>query len=152
MNRLAFPTSSEAELVDLLRDNGRHLLSLVATDDGEIVGHILFSPVHVDTERARVVGAGLAPMAVLPGRQRGGVGSRLVREGLSTLGERGERFVIVLGHAEYYPRFGFQRASLHGVRCPWEGVPDKAFMVRVLDDELHGRLAGIAWYGPEFAL
>jgi putative acetyltransferase len=80
----------------------------VAEDDGAIVGHILFTPVVVEGRPA--LGMGLAPLAVLPGRQRQGIGSQLVRRGLDSLRERGCPFVVVVGHPEYYPRFGFEPA------------------------------------------
>src|SRR4029077_3501901 len=108
------------------------LLSLVAEDDA-VVGHILFTSVVVESEGRRVLGMGLAPMAVLPGRQRQGIGSQLVRRGLDILRERGCPFVVVVGHPEYYPRFGLRPPSTHGPGSQWEGVPDAAFMVLVLD-------------------
>ena len=100
-------------------------LSLVAEDDA-VVGHILFTPVVVESTGRRVVGMGLAPMAVLPDRQRQGIGSQLVRRGLDILRERGCPFVVAVGHSEYYPRFGFEPASMHGLASQWEGVPDAA--------------------------
>jgi putative acetyltransferase len=95
----------------------------VAVDGGRIVGHILFSPITVETNHQGIKGMGLAPMAVLPERQRQGIGSALVREGLSLLSAQQCPFVIVVGHPEYYPRFGFVPASQYGLICPWEGVP-----------------------------
>ena len=93
---------------------------------------------------------GLAPMAVLPGHQRKGIGSELVRAGLAELRERDCPFVIVLGHPEYYPRFGFEPASGHGVKCEWE-VPDEAFMILVLDEARLPEAGGTARYRPEFS-
>ena len=110
VNTEAFGQPQEAQLVDALRNNCSDLLSLVAVDGQDIVGHILFSPALLGD----VEGMGLAPMAVIPARQRDGVGSELVRAGLAKLEERGCLFVIVLGHADYYPRFGFERASARG--------------------------------------
>ena len=97
-----------------------------------------------------MVGMGLAPMAVLPYRQRQGIGSRLVRHGLDILRTRRCPFVVVVGHPDYYPRFGFERASTRGVRCQWEGVPDEAFMIAVLDPAIALPRPGMARYRDEF--
>ncbi len=142
----AFGQPQEAQLVDTLRKNCSELLSLVAVDGDDIVGHILFSPAVL----ADVHGMGLAPMAVTPAQQRDGIGSRLIRAGLAILEERGCPFVIVLGHADYYPRFGFEPASARGVRCEWE-VPDDVFMLLVLDETTMNGVSGLARYRPEFA-
>jgi putative acetyltransferase len=89
-------------------------------------------------------------MAVVPERQRQGIGSQLVRRGLDILRERGCPFIVVVGHPEYYPRFGFESASRHGLVSPWEGVPDAAFMVLVLDVHAMAGVAGVAKYREEF--
>jgi len=93
---------------------------------------------------------GLAPMAVLPERQRNGVGSALVRRGLELLRYDACPFVVVLGHPDYYPRFGFDRASRFGLRSQWDGVPDEAFMVKVFDPDVLPAGGGIARYRDEF--
>jgi putative acetyltransferase len=149
VNELAFGQPAEADLVDRLRRACTETLSLVAEDDA-VVGHILFTPVVVESAGRRVLGTGLAPMAVLPDRQRRGIGSQLVRRGLDILRERGCPFVVVVGHPEYYPRFGFEPASTHGLACQWEGVPDPAFMVLVLDPDAMAGVAGVAKYPEEF--
>ena len=89
-------------------------------------------------------------MAVLPERQRQGIGSELVETGLAELRERDCPFVIVLGHPEYYPRFGFEPASRHGIKCEWE-VPDEAFMILVLDEVRMPEAGGRARYRAEFS-
>ena len=114
------------------------------------MGHILFTPVRIESAERRVVGMGLAPMAVLPDRQRQGIGSKLVRQGLDILRERGCPFVVVVGHPEYYPRFGFEPASAHGLGSQWEGVPDEAFMVLVFDADAMTGVSGVAKYREEF--
>ncbi len=150
VNELAFGRQEEAAVVDRLREADMPYVSLVAEDGGVIVGHILFTPATVEHEERRVVGMGLAPLAVVPERQRQGIGSLLVRRGLDLLRADGCPFAIVLGHPEYYPRLGFERASAHGLACQWKDVPDEAFMVLVFDqDALHG-VAGVARYRDEF--
>jgi putative acetyltransferase len=150
VNEQAFGKSHEADILDKLRRNCDDLLSLVAVVHKQLVGHILFSPATVESEDRTVEGMGLAPMAVLPTYQRQGIGSELIRTGIGKLESRGCPFVIVLGHAEYYPRFGFEPACRYGLRSEWE-VPDDAFMILVLNgSQLHG-ISGEVRYRPEFA-
>ena len=85
---------------------------------------------------------GLAPMAVLPAWQRQGIGTLLVKRGIEMLKRRSCPFIIVLGHPEYYPRFDFERASGTGIRSQWEGVPDEAFMILILDQAGDARRIG----------
>ena len=145
----AFPSSVEADLVDRLRASCPGQVSLVALEAGRIVGHILFTPVVIEGGAEPIEGFGLAPMAVFPQYQRRGVGSALVRAGIERLRQTGCPFVVVVGHAEYYPRFGFVPASRRGVRCPWDQVPDEVFMILVLDSAAPN-LAGRVRYHPEF--
>jgi putative acetyltransferase len=149
INVAAFEQPDEADLVDALRAGCPEVLSLVAELDGRVVGHILFSPVTLPAGDRTLQGMGLAPMAVLPEHQRDGVGARLVEEGIARLEQSGCPFVIVLGHPGYYPRFGFERASTHGIECQWP-VPDEAFMIRILDAAGMADAAGVARYRPEF--
>ena len=148
VNELAFGQPAEADLVDKLRKACPDALALVADDGGAIVGHILFTPVVVEGRLAR--GMGLAPLAVRPDRQRQGIGSQLVRRGLGHLRERGFAFVVVVGHPAYYPRFGFEPASKHSLLSQWEGMPDAAFMVLVLDGPAMVGASGVARYRDEF--
>jgi putative acetyltransferase len=145
VNRRAFGKDQEADLVDALRANDAVLLSLVATLDDQVVGHILYSPVML----GRTTGAGLGPMAVLPEYQLQEIGSRLVTTGNESLKENGFPFVVVLGHPEFYPRFGFTPASALGITCQWD-VPDDVFMVLVLDESKKAGVAGLAKYRDEF--
>ena len=133
LNTRAFGRTQEADLIDKLRRNCGNLLSLVAMRHNEIVGHVLFSPAIVESEHRTSRGMGLAPIAVQPEYQRQGIGSELIRAGIAELESRHCPFVIVLGHPQYYPRFGFERASRHGIRSEWQ-VPDEAFMILILDD------------------
>jgi putative acetyltransferase len=149
VNEMAFGQSTEADLVERLRQGCTDSLSLVAEDES-VVGHILFTSVVIESEERRVLGMGLAPMAVLPDRQRQGIGSQLVRRGLDILRERGCPFIVVVGHPEFYPRFGFEPASMRGLASQWEGVPDAAFMVLVLDRDGMAGVSGVAKYREEF--
>jgi putative acetyltransferase len=94
---------------------------------------------------------GLAPMAVLPDMQRRGIGTQLINAGVEELRKRRCPFIIVLGHAGYYPRFGFEKASLYGIMCQWEGIPDEAFMILWLDRTKAGSVSGLAKYREEFS-
>ena len=150
VNEQAFDRLAEARLVDKLRLACADNLSLVADDNGSIVGHIMFTPVQVTDGIQKMQGMGLAPMAVLPSRQRQGIGALLVEYGLQILREKGVPFVIVLGHPEYYPRFGFQAASGCNIRTQWDGVPDDAFMILVMDHEAMQNVSGVAAFRDEF--
>ncbi len=151
VNQLAFGRPAEAALVERLRAAGRAALSLVAEEDGGgIVGHMLFSPVRLDPAPVSPPAWwGLAPMAVLPERQRGGVGSALVRAGLDAARAAGTTAVVVLGHPGYYPRFGFAPASRVGLRCVYD-APDEAFMAIELVVGGGGGHRGLVRYAPEF--
>jgi putative acetyltransferase len=149
VNERAFPTPSEADLVDALRKTAHPYISLVAIDEDQVVGHIFFSPVTIESATDSFTAMGLAPMAVLPECQRQGIGSLLVREGLRECQRIGHEIVVVLGHPEYYPRFGFVPASSKGLRSEYD-VPDEVFMVAELTPgALKGR-TGLVKYHPEF--
>ena len=150
INEAAFGEPTEATIVDSLRARCADAVSLVAEEDDRILGHIFFSPVTVAGAREAARGMGLAPMAVLPERQRQGIGSLLVKAGIDTLREQCCQFIIVLGHPEYYPRFGFVSAADQGLSCQWDGVPDEAFMVLILDEPAMADVSGTARYRDEF--
>lgn len=130
VNVRAFPTATEAELIEALRAEGAHVpeLCLVALDGSgeDVLGHIFFSRARLDTGAPLLV---LAPMAVDPARQRDGIGGALVREALrrAPAAAPGVPLVSVLGHPEYYPRFGFEPAGPLGIRAPFD-VPAEAWM------------------------
>ncbi len=151
VNLGAFESPIEADVVDRLRAARATQLSLIAEIGAELVGHILFSEVTVgDAEAA--TGMGLAPMAVMPEHQSGGIGSALVRQGLEILRAEGCPFIIVLGHPDYYPRFGFVAASRHGITSEYDGVPDEAFMTLELTPGGLEGVSGVARYRPEFGV
>jgi putative acetyltransferase len=147
-NELAFGGPLEANLVDALRGCDRYL-SLVATLDERVVGHILFTPVTMEPSVDRRV-AGLGPMAVRPEHQRSGIGSHLIRAGLEACRRSGYAAVVVLGHPEYYPRFGFSPAHAFGLTCEFPSPPE-AFMAMELEDGALSRVRGLVRYQPQFA-
>ena len=154
INAQAFPTHAEASLVELLRQRPQFIseLSLVADEDLVLVGHILFTPIAIDSPTGQSsTSLALAPMAVLPERQRNGIGSALVRNGLELAKKMNYDAVIVLGHPEFYPYFGFRPASAWGIRAPFE-VPDEAFMALELTSGALNNVMGIVAYPKEFEL
>jgi putative acetyltransferase len=150
LNELAFGQPDEAKLVDALRKSVSIYISLVAVKDGEIVGHILFTPVTIESDVSSFTALGLGPMAVHPAHQRQGIGSELVRHGLEECRRIGHSIIVLVGHPEYYPRFGFVPGKLRDLTCEFE-VPDEAFMVLELETgALLGR-SGLVKYHPEFS-
>ncbi len=152
VNELAFGRPNEAKLVEGLRLSAHFIpeLSLVATLGDQIVGHILFTHVRVGRDERARPAISLAPMAVLPGHQRRGIGSALVRAGLEEAARLGHHVVIVLGHVDFYPRFGFAPASQAGIKAPFR-VHDEAFMICELRPGAIEGMAGEVAYPPEFS-
>lgn len=128
INEAAFAKPDEARLIEALRDAGDVMFELVAEADGAVVGHILFSRLWAD--RTELIAA-LAPMAVRPDHQRKGLGGQLVERGIEACREFGAHAVIVLGHPDYYPRFGFSAQAASNVTSPYSGSP--AFMALELE-------------------
>jgi putative acetyltransferase len=149
INESAFAGTLEADLIDRLQARHKLLVSLVAEQGSQLLGHIAFTPLTLGTHRSPCAGAGLGPMAVVPARQRQGVGSLLVRSGLGQCRLIGIQWVVVVGHPSYYPRFGFVPASRFGIRCAYE-VPDEAFMATELDVGALRGVSGTVHYEPEF--
>jgi putative acetyltransferase len=149
VNEAAFGRSDEADLIDKLRVEGVVLVSLVAESDSQVVGHILFSRMTVETAQGPVLAVSLAPLAVLPDHQRRQVGSELVLRGLAELRDRGEGIVIVLGHKEYYPRFGFSPEKARDLSSPF---PPEAFMALELADDALAGVRGSVRYPSAFGL
>jgi putative acetyltransferase len=142
----SFPSDAEARLVDLLRAGNYLCVSLVAELDGNIIGHIAFSPV---TTPNGVVGAGLAPVAVVPPHQRRGVAAELVRVGLAACRAAGCGWAVVLGEPAYYSRFGFKPASEFGLTDEYHG--GNAFQALELVPGGMPVGAGLVRYSAEFA-
>ncbi len=150
VNEAAFGRPDEALLVDRLRARKAIVLSLVAVEDGKVVGHVLFSPVLVHNNSGVVhVLTGLGPVAVLPARQNQGIGSLLIKSGIKSCRAAGYRALIVLGHPNYYPRFGFRPAGPQAISCAYD-VPEEAFMVLELEAGALEQIGGVAHYHPEF--
>ena len=140
INASAFETEAEANLVDALRERARPFVSLVAEVEGVVVGHIMFSPVtllgHPDL---KVIG--LAPMSVMLEKQRTGIGSAMVRAGLEECAVLGFVAAVVLGHPEYYPRFGFSPSCKFDIDSEYE-VVEEVFMAMELQPRAFRREIG----------
>ena len=121
VNRLAFKQESEARLVDQLRADGNVVASLVAVRNDQIVGHIMFSKLPIETDGGVLRGAALAPMAVRPELQRQGIGSALAKRGIELCQDRGYVVIVVLGDPAYYSRFGFSSERAKRLRGPYYG-------------------------------
>jgi putative acetyltransferase len=149
VNAAAFPTEAEARLVDTLRESAGEYISLVAVKDQNIVGHIMFTLVTLEPfDELHLMG--LAPMAVSPSLQRDGIGTELVNAGLQICRELGVGAVAVLGHPEYYPRFGFRPASQWGIKCEYD-VPEEVFMLMELSPAYLQDYQGTIRYHAAFA-
>ncbi len=151
LNLLAFKGEDEAKLVLRIRQSASFIpeLSLVALKKDLLVGHILFSPIIIETQKGAVSALALAPMAVRPEFQNQGVGSELVRQGLEECRQMGHGVVIVVSHPTYYPRFGFSQAKKRGLNPPFP-VPDEAFMVFELTPGGLRGISGEVKYPPAF--
>ena len=149
VNIAAFETAEEADLIEALRRDGVVLLSLVAEVDEQIVGHILFSRMSIESSSGSIAAVALAPMAVRPHYQRLGVGGRLITNGLERLRTMGERIVIVVGHPEYYPRFGFSAALARRLDSPFSV---DAFMALELKRGALDNVTGRVRYPNAFGL
>ena len=143
VNLQAFRTPEEGTFEKLLsREDTVALVAVLA--DGTVAGHVIFTPAVIDAVSGPVAGMGLGELAVRPEIQRRGIGAQLANAGLAVLDAAGCPFCIVVGHATYYPRFGFERGSLRGLTCQWPRVPDASFMVRTGDAALMQGVKGVA--------
>jgi putative acetyltransferase len=147
VNIAAFGKDSEANLVERLRGVSS-TFSFVAVEFEQIIGHIFFSPVKIESADDLLV-LGLAPVAVLPDNQRQGIGSLLIQHGLKECARLGFKAIVVLGSPKYYPRFGFTPAKDKGLGCEYP-CPDEAFMVLELESGALAGCAGTVKYRSEF--
>ncbi|MFN4024557.1 MAG: GNAT family N-acetyltransferase [Hyphomonas sp.] len=143
LNDAAFGTTDEGRITRQLQAEGDSVLSLVAVEGDDIVGHIEFFRVLID---GAPVGAGLGPMSVRPGLQKQGTGGALIRLGLAALEGAGEGIVFVLGHATYYPKFGFTAAAAQPFKVAWSGPH---FMALKLSDR--APKSGVLTYPTAFS-
>jgi len=148
-NNLAFKGEAEGKLIDRLRRENIDLISLVAEESGQVVGHILFSPASIHDKGKSTEIVGLAPMAVHPSFQKKGIGSVLIKEGLSRCIKKGYGAIVVLGHPEYYPKFGFVPSVKYNISCEYD-VPEEVFMILELRKDFLKGISGIAKYHPAF--
>jgi len=149
VNEQAFGQENESKLIEKLRNRGVLTISLVAIQDGETVEHIAFSPVVIESGLSSFEVITLAPMAVLTVYQRKGIGSQMVWAGLEECRRLGHEIIVVLGHPDYYPRFGFVPARLQGIDCEFE-VPDEAWMLLELQEGALAGRQGVVRFQPEF--
>jgi len=144
INAAAFAEHGGTEAFDQFRSKRDDILSLVAETGGQLLGHVLFCPVTLETDTGSINGMGLGQLAVKPENQRQGLGTRLSQEGIRQLQQSACPYIIVIGHASYYPRFGFEQGRLHGIQCQWENVPADSFMVLILDQQHKDTFKGVA--------
>ena len=152
VNKQAFNQKDESELINRIRAGKNFIpgLSLVAENNGELIGHILFSKIKIIGEKVYET-LSLAPIAVLPKYQNQGVGGKLIKEGLKRAEKLGFNSVLVVGHKDYYPKFGFEKASKWNIKCPFE-VPDGAFMaIELITGSLKNK-SGVVEFPKEFQI
>lgn len=149
VNLAAFPGPDEANLVEKLRTHHSFIFSFVAVLDGEVSGHIVFSPVTLVPEINTLRGAGLAPVAVLPQFQRKGIGTKMILHGIDQCKQAGYGYIVLLGHPNYYPRFGFVPSVKYGIKCEYDAPPE-AFMILELRSGALAGHSGTIKYPPEF--
>jgi putative acetyltransferase len=149
VNEQAFSRADEANLVDALRKRNALVLSMIALEDSQIVGHIAFTEVMLCNSDCEFRAIGLGPMSVLPSYQRRGIGTQLIRAALDRCRQLGHEIVVVVGYPEFYSRFGFVPAKPRGLECEFD-VPDDAFMVLELRRGVLAGRSGVVHYQDEF--
>ncbi len=150
INRLAFNREDEAKLVDQLREKGDSVISLVAVKGTQLVGHILLSRIFIQAGDQKIPSISLAPVAVLPEFQNQGIGSQLIKEGIDIARKKGESTIFVLGHKEYYPKFGFSDELAKNIENPFENKSH--FMALELKPRALNNIKGDVKYAQAFGL
>ncbi len=151
LNCNAFETSEEAKIVNALRKSGQIILSLVAIENEQIIGHVAFSPMAFGEDRSNYNVVALAPMAVDPERQKSGIGTQLINTAKKILKEKGVVGILLIGHPDYYPRFGFKPVhSAFGFESEFD-VPDNVFLGFELVEGKLGRINKKAYFRKEFS-
>lgn len=154
VTRAAFGQDTEATLVDALRSrHGNAAISWVATaETDQLVGHVLMTPAWIENaDNERVIdGMALAPVSVHPDCQKRGIGAALCKQAIQEARRREVPFIILLGHPDYYPRFGFEPGHHHGIHCPYPDAPKEAFMINILNDQILDEVTGTGRFDPLF--
>ena len=145
INQVAFRAEEPNSFERMLQQGAPGVVARVAViGDDQVVGHVIFTPATISAAGGDIPGMGLGELAILPECQRRGIGTQLTNAALAELDAANCAFCIVVGHATYYPRFGFERGSLRGISCQWPKVPDASFMVRIGDENLMRGIKGTA--------
>jgi len=143
LNDAAFGSTEESQLIDKLRSDGKVILSLVAEEDGDLIGHILFSRIQIENGVATYPAVALAPMCVSSVHQKKGVGGALIRQGVHMLKPRGENAVFVVGHKRYYPKFGFSATLAAQFQCEYAG--DSFFALELQPGWIEGKAGSVVY-------
>ncbi|MGE7935001.1 GNAT family N-acetyltransferase [Viridibacillus arvi] len=148
---MEFSDKTEHELVVRLRISDAFIpqLSIVAVDNDKVIGHILLTKIKIINEDQSTESLALAPVSVLPEYQNKGIGKLLINTALENAKELDYKSVVVLGHPDYYPKFGFKKASTWKIKAPFE-VPDEAFMVLELSNNALSNVSGVVEYSSAF--
>jgi putative acetyltransferase len=151
MHRSVFERDDESKLIDRLRADGLIVASVIAEEEGLIVGHVLFSNLRVETQHGNLPAAALAPIGVLAEWRGCGIGSALIHEGMDLCRQRGKSAAIVLGEPRYYSRFGFSSDLVKNLRSPYASAGDAWMAAELKPDSLHN-VYGFVEYPPPFSL
>lgn len=150
INVEAFGSDTEADLVNTLRDSASPYISLVYDRNSQPVGHVMFTPVELACDTAGIQIIALAPLAVSPRFQNKGIGSLLVNAGIQRCKAESYDATVVLGHPEFYPRFGFVPSGKYGIKSEYD-VPHEVFMILELTKNVLQGIHGTIIYHDAFA-
>lgn len=146
-----YSDNMEQFLVERLRKSKAFIpqLSLVAEVNGEVVGHILLTKIQIKNDHESFESLALAPVSVKPSHQKRGIGGELINKSHNIAKELGYKSIILLGHAEYYPKFGYQLCSRYGIKIPFAAPEENCLVLELVKDGLKG-VTGIVEYAKEF--